>query len=228
MVNIVLDTTLPEKILLAAFQLEEAGQSPFSAEALIVASWQQYPQTFGLKGYAEQYPDSNKVLSSIMGEKGLAKRGWLVKMGQKLYALTREGRGVVRRLTQGEEQPQQEQAGRPASVSREQDKLLQVLFQSSGLQKFQEGRKLEWTFADACRFWGITENMQGDVLDARLDHVRANLADIERQLGLGSATLSDGRSISADDISMLYDVHNQMHTRFGRHLTLLRSRTARN
>jgi hypothetical protein len=228
MVNIVVDTTLPEKILLAAFQLEEAGQSPFSAEALIVCSWQQYPQTFGLKGYAEQYPDSNKVLSSIMGEKGLAKRGWLIKMGQKLYALTREGRGVIRRLLQEEDAPRQDVASRPTSVSKEQDKLLQGLFQSTALLKFQEGRKLEWTFADACRYWGITENMQGDVLDARLDHVRANLADIERQLGTGSATLSDGRSISGEDISMLYDIHNQMHTRFGRHLTLLRSRTARN
>src|SRR5260370_15290215 len=101
-VNVVAECTLPEKILLAAHQLEESGQSPFSAEALIVGVWQKYPNTFGLKGYAEQYPDSNKVLSSIMGEKGLAKRGWLVKMGQKLYSLTREGRQGVRRLTQND------------------------------------------------------------------------------------------------------------------------------
>jgi hypothetical protein len=228
MVNIVLDSTLPEKILLAAYHLEESGQSPFSAEALIVSSWQQYPQTFGLKGYAEQYPDSNKVLSSIMGEKGLAKRGWLVKMGQKLYALTREGRAVVRRLLQEEDQPAQDVSGRPVTLSKDQDKLLQHLFQSTALLKYQEGRKLEWTFADACRYWGITENMQPDILDARLDHVRANLADIERQLRVSPATLSDGRSVSADEITMLYDIHNQMHTRFGRHLTLLRSRTARN
>jgi hypothetical protein len=227
MVNIVVDSTLPEKILLAAYHLEEAGQSPFSAEALIVSAWQQYPQTFGLKGYAELYPDSNKVLSSIMGEKGLAKRGWLVKMGQKLYALTREGRTVIRRLLHEEEKPQ-ESGSRAVSVTREQDKLLQTLFQSSALLKYQEGRKQEWTFADACRYWGITDNMAGDVLDARLDHVRANLADIERQIGTSSAVLSDGRSVSGDEISMLYDIHNQMHTRFGRHLTLLRSRAGRN
>ena len=92
------DFTVPEKILLAADTLDQSGQSPFSAEALIVASWQKFPKTFGLKGYTELYPDSNKILSSIMGEKGLAKRGWLVKMGQKLYALTREGRGVARRV----------------------------------------------------------------------------------------------------------------------------------
>ena len=92
------ECTVPEKILLAAHQLEKQGQSPFSAEALIVASWQRFPRTFGLKGYADQYPDSNKVLSSIMGERGLARRGWLAKMGQKLYALTKEGRQVVVRI----------------------------------------------------------------------------------------------------------------------------------
>src|ERR1700689_3173266 len=104
-VNIVADCTVPEKILLAAFQLEEQGQSPFSAEALVVAAWQKFPRTFGLKGYSDLYPDSNKVLTSIMGEKGLARRGWLVKMGQKLYNLTRDGREVVRTLLAGEEQP---------------------------------------------------------------------------------------------------------------------------
>ena len=50
-VNTIAECTVPEKILLAAFQLEEAGQSPFSAEALIVSAWQKYPRTFGLKGY---------------------------------------------------------------------------------------------------------------------------------------------------------------------------------
>src|SRR5207248_3215404 len=86
-VNTVAECTVPEKILLAAFELEEQGQSPFSAESLVVAAWQKFPKTFGLKGYSDVYPDSNKVLASIMGVKGLAHRGWLVKMGQKLYAM---------------------------------------------------------------------------------------------------------------------------------------------
>src|SRR5262249_55213664 len=90
-VNTLADATVPEKILLAAFQLEEEGKSPFSAEDLIVTSWKRFPKTLGLKGYAELYPDSNKVLSSIMGVKGLVRRHWLDKKGQKLYSLSREG-----------------------------------------------------------------------------------------------------------------------------------------
>src|SRR5271170_6612783 len=101
----IVEMTVPEKILVAANQLDQQGQSPFSAEALIVCAWQQFPKAFGLKGYADQYPDSNKILSSIMGEKGLARRGWLVKMGQKLYAITREGKHAVRKLLQQEPEP---------------------------------------------------------------------------------------------------------------------------
>ncbi len=47
-----------------------------------------------------------------MGEKGLARRGWLVKMGQKMYALTRDGRQVVRACLLEEEETE-----RPAPMS---------------------------------------------------------------------------------------------------------------
>src|SRR2546423_15387007 len=120
-VNVVAECTVPEKILLAASQLEDEGQSPFSAEALIVGAWQKFPKTFGLKGYADQYPDSNKILTSIMGEKGLARRGWLVKMGQKLYALTRDGKQVVQRVLLEEEE---EAPGANIKLGREMEKVV--------------------------------------------------------------------------------------------------------
>jgi hypothetical protein len=227
-VNAVAECTVPEKILLAANQLEEEGQSPFSAEALIVASWQKFPRTFGLKGYADQYPDSNKVLSCIMGERGLARRGWLSKMGQKLYTLTREGKAVVHRLQEGGETPSSiSQADAPVKFSRDQEKYLLGLFNSSAVRKFEEGLKNELTFADACRYWGIPEHVHGDALTAKLDRLRAVLAEVERALGTGSAELSTGRVIGREDLSLLTAVHEYLEDRFARHLTLLRNRTGR-
>jgi hypothetical protein len=226
-VNTIAECTVPEKILLAAFQLEEQGHSPFSAEALVVAAWQKYPRTFGLKGFDEQYPDSNKVLASIMGEKGLARRGWLVKMGQKLYSLSHEGRRAVRRLLAGDEPTESVKTDRPIKLPKDHDKLLQGLFETSAYEKFRERRQQELTFADACRFWSITENLSGDVLDARLDHVRAALAEIERQIGSGSANLGDGRNVTAEDLAVFCDMHNNLLQRFSRHLTLLRNRAVR-
>jgi hypothetical protein len=216
------ECTVPEKILLAADQLEKQGQSPFSAEALIVASWQQYPRTFGLKGYADVYPDSNKVLSSIMGEKGLARRGWLVKMGQKLYALTRDGRQVVRRLLNEDAEP--EPAPATVQLNREQEKFVLALLDSTAQQKFDENRKMDLTFADACRFWGITENMRGDVLDARFGQFESSLSELDRTLAGGDAELSNGRALTAGDIRALTNIHRHMEDRFSRHLSLLRTR----
>lgn len=223
--NTVVECTVPEKILLAAHHLEEQGQSPFSAEALVVSAWQKFPKTFGLRGYTDQHPDSNKVLSCIMGERGLARRGWLVKMGQKLYALTREGRQVVRRMQQGDGEPP---PGRSTvKLSKEQEKSLLALLAASALEKVDEGRKEELTFADACRFWGITENLHGEALDARLDRIRGQLTDFAHVIGTGSAELSNGRSISMDDLAVLSQVHDYLEERFSRHLTLLRNRVVR-
>ena len=218
------DCTVPEKILLAAHQLEQEGQSPFSAEALIVASWQKFPKTFGLKGYTDLYPDSNKVLSSIMGEKGLTRRGWLVKMGQKLYALTREGRQVTGRLLQGGEAPA---AAAGVKLTRELEKFLLGLLNSVALEKYTEDRKQELTFADASRFWGITDSMHGDVLDSRMNRFRAQLSDLDRLVGTDSVDLSNGRNVSADDIAQLTVLHDYLEERFARHLNLLRSRVER-
>jgi hypothetical protein len=223
-VTTIAECTVPEKILLAAWELEEKGQSPFSAEALIVASWQKFPRAFGLKGFSDQYPDSNKVLASIMGEKGLARRGWLVKMGQKLYALTREGKQVVRRLMSDGSEPPELSGPEPVKFSRDQEKFLLGLLASSAVEKFQEGRKLEMTFADATRYWGITENMRGEALDAKINRLRASLADFDRMLGSTGATLSNGRSVGSDDIALLCDVHAYLEEKFSRHLTLLRNR----
>ncbi len=216
--------TVPEKILLAADTLDKEGQSPFSAEALIVASWSKFPKTFGLKGYADQYPDSNKILSSIMGEKGLARRGWLVKMGQKMYALTREGRSVVRRVLLQEDEPSA--AGTTLKLTRDQEKFVNTWLDSTAVQKFEENRKAELTFADACRFWGITENTKGDALDSRLQQVHEMLMELERLFADQDAQASNGRAISAGDIRVLTNIHRYMEDRFDRHLNLLRSRSA--
>jgi len=219
------DFTVPEKILLAAEHLDKQGQTPFSAEALIVASWERFPKTFGLKGFADSYPDSNKILSSIMGEKGLARRGWLAKTGQKMYALTREGKRVIRRVTlQEEEEPE---TARLQRLDRIQERFLLTLLDSSAVQKFEENRKAELTFADACRFWGVTENMKGEQLDEKLETLEKTLGELDRLFADSDGELSSGRVITAGDIRVLTNIHRHMQDRFERHLNLLRSRVGR-
>jgi hypothetical protein len=214
--------SLPEKVLLAAFDLEQEGQSPFSAEALIVRAWKGHPRAFGLKGFAEQYPDSNKVLSCIMGVRGLAKRGLLSRVGQKLYELTREGRQVVLRLIPAEDLPLLE--AQPVTLSPDVDRLMQGLLASSAFQKERQGRRNELNFADACRFWGVTEHLSAADLTARLERVRRSLNEAQRLIGRGQAPLGNGKSLSAADVEALGALDEHLTTHFERHLTLLRNR----
>jgi len=219
------DFTVPEKILLAAEQLEQQGQSPFTAEALTVAVWKRFPGTFGLKGFGDQHPDNNKVLSSLMGEKGLARRGWLVKTGQKMYALTREGRHIIRRimLQEGEEP----ESPRLQRLPKELERFIIALLDSTAVQKFEENRKADLGFGDACRFWSITENMKGEQLDEKLSLVQKNLASLDRSFAESDIELSSGRVLTAGDVRVLTNIHRYMEDRFERHLNLLRSRAAK-
>jgi hypothetical protein len=111
--------------------------------------------------------------------------------------------------------------------SPDQETFLTALWASSAFEKFEEGRKPEMTFADACAFWGITDGTHGPAVNARLDHLRAGLADLEQLLEAGDATLSTGRSVSLDDLTRLDDLNAYLEERFARHLNLLRTRAAR-
>jgi hypothetical protein len=159
-----------------------------------------------------------------MGVRGLAGRGWLAKMGQKRYVLSREGRLLVRRLQNDGTSPSPEDA---VKASREQEKFLGGLWATAAVGKFTEGRKPEITFADACAYWGVSDGTRGEAVNARLDHVRAELAALERLLTIADTTLSNGRSLSLADVQHLHDVNGYLEERFARHLNLLRSRAVR-
>lgn len=222
---------MPEKILLSAHDLEKAGESPFSAESLIVASWKRYPNTFGLKGFAEHYPDSNKILASIMGEKGLAKKGWLLKVGQKMYVLTADGKKAVQRLQAGEGPPPPPPRPTPTPAFKgmplELDSLLVRLLDSEALYKHLEDRKQDITFGDALQFWGLGEKAKSDEIDQQMGTGRRQMEESKKKLEKGSLTLSNGRSISQEDVAMLGHLHSYLQERFSRHLNLMRQRAVK-
>src|SRR5262245_43849117 len=92
------DLSIIDRILLAASEIQRE-RSSFAAEDLVVAAWVRFPEAFGLQGYSEKYPDSNRILSKIMGkESTLRKKGYLEKVGPKRYRLTETGRLRVAEL----------------------------------------------------------------------------------------------------------------------------------
>lgn len=219
------ELTVAQKVVLAAAGLDESNRSPFSAEDLVVAAWQTCTKTFGLKGYSDQYPDSNKVLSSVMGERGLVKRGLLIKMGEKLYAITKYGRKEAARLTGVTENEGQD--GGMVVLSRDKDKFLQFLFTSTVVQKFENDDKHGITFSDACRFWNITNNLSGEDVKQQLRSVEQQLNDLDLALAQNNAELRSGRIVTAGDLRVLHNIHNHISDRFDRVLDLLQRRPKR-
>jgi hypothetical protein len=212
--------TASEKILLAAENLDKQGKSPFSAAALIIAAWRQFPETFGLRGYVDQHPDANKVLSSIMGEKGLARRGLLLKVGKKEYSLTREGRRILARLLERDEPG-------PAltiRLGRDRERLLVHLLDSTAMHKMEEGHKKELTSADAWRYWDISQDLRGEAVDEQLKRIEDFLRELERELAEADLELPSGRVVTGGDVRVLANVHSFLVDRFARHLNLLRHR----
>jgi hypothetical protein len=224
-VEAIADLTVSQKILLAAHKLEEQGHTPFTAEALTVAAWKDSPRTFGLRGFEAEYPNNNQVLACIMGERGLAKRGWLVKVGAKLYSLSRQGKEEARRVLAGDDSPlPKRRALAKIQVPKELEQQLVNLFTTTAFRRFEEGMKREITYRDAARFWGLAENAHGDQVDQTLGKVPTLLAQVEQLLIGESIDLSNGQSVSQADLKSLANVHKFLADQFSRNLNQQRER----
>jgi len=158
MVNNLKQLTVCDKIILAAYKLHNSGKQSFSLEDLVVSAWENFPDTFGLKGHSGPngklcYPDSNRVSAEIMGSKPARKLGLIRKVGTKIYKLTEAGHARSLLLVQ---QRSSEKDVLKAGFSREVENYLKKLLSSRALEKFKNNRRDDITFYDACAFWGIS------------------------------------------------------------------------
>jgi len=106
------------------------------------------------------------------------------------------------------------------------ERFVVQLLDSSAVQKFQDSdRKNEITFADACRFWSLTESMRRDEFDAALAALVKNLIELHRTVSQPTTLPLSNRTLTVDDIRMLLSLFFHLENRFERHLALLRGRS---
>lgn len=205
--------TSSQQLLVAAAKLEASGQRPFSASALVVEAWKQFPQRFSLKGFP-QYPDSNAVFVAIMGPKSLVARKYMLKVGQKLYQLTNHGAEEAQKCIAG--QPSKKPLVRVELSSWLKLTLLRWL-QSTAYRRFKDGHFSAVTYKDALKFWNL------DASDREVSkHLAATANDfdeIQKHVN-GSELDLDGWSVSAADVRTLREVDCRLRERFARHLEL--------
>lgn len=223
--------TVPEKLLLAALKAREVTPT-FTAEDLVVRAWTLYPDTFGLAGYSKLYPDSNRILTNIMGRKGMRAKGWLRKVGEKQYRLTSQGISdgdalLTRVANQADDQTSPKDALR-AELDRQTARALERLLTTQAAQKVLSDRLDQISFHEASGFWDITARSNANTLLSRLNDTELLLSRAIDALTGSKATEGIRLSqavISQGDLEKLLNAHAWMQDRFKAELDILRRRT---
>jgi hypothetical protein len=217
--------SVADKLVMAAYKLTVSGKSTFTAEDLVVAAWRSYPDTFGLPGYVDAdgrsvYPDSNRVFAEIMGTKPVRQRGYLVKVGNKLYQLTETGTHYAGGLHS--EASGFEKVGLERPLKEELERLLKA----KATDKFKTGRIDEITFHDACGFWKISARSTSIEFTGRYNNIEKLLASAKTATLEKSIVLRHGGdTISRNDVSDILGTHHLMRERFAAEIEVLLRRT---
>jgi hypothetical protein len=209
-----------EKLLSAAGTLASEGKSEFTAEDLIVRAHQLFPDDFALKGYRE-YPDSNIVLTQVMGIKApLIVRGWLEKTGTKQYRLTPKGLYDYGELTADSEEVRVT-AETATSIERKQDEAIGRLMTSTAFDLFKQGRADHITFHQFCRFVGLSARDKWQRVAGRLEAVK-HLIDEARRLGESGqglrVHLEHNYTFTSEELRTLPALYDHLTTRFSREM----------
>ena len=219
-----------DKLLIAAIDLVREGKDPFSAEELVVNAWKHFPDTFGLSGYIDEngrriYPDSNRVFAEIMGSKPVRKKGFLKKVGVKMYQLTETGQSQAKRLSE------QVVGGRivdnvaKTGLSRGMVVQIKRLFSSKAFEKYVGERLDEITFYDACSFWGITPRSTKMDFEGKIANFRT-LIETSLKDGKGKDLSFEhgGSSYSPKELMLLLKVHDLLLMNFEEQVAVIRRR----
>jgi hypothetical protein len=217
------ELTVPEKILSCALELDRE-KGTFAAEDLVVRCWERFPDTFGLQGYADKYPDSNRVLTNIMGMKGLRGKGWVKKVGEKRYRVTEVGRQANRG---GPKFPGANSIRRAASLTREAAEILERLVGARAFDKYRLKQQL--TFGDLCSFWNISPRSNAQQLNLAVKEAEAAMSAAEELLTAEPtvALLLPGTTVHVTkaDLSTARSLQKNLLESFAVELDVIRSRS---
>lgn len=215
-----------EKLLIAAYRLQEKGRLPFTAEELVVAAWENFPDAFGLAGFRNadgklSHPDSNRVFAEIMGSKPIRKKGYLVKVGSKIYQLTESGTEYAKQLLGQLGSAPVEKAALPRDIERE----LKRLFGSRALEKLKNDRSADLTFFDLCAFLGISPRSSAIELHGRIANIDKIIDAAQRVAKDRKVTFSHGGDgFGIEDLKALKTLKDLLLSKFEKELDIIKMR----
>lgn len=181
---------LKRQLLLAAVQCSGGDtDKTFTFEELLVAAWKQDNQSWGLRGFETEHPDSERIHRELdsrgKNSKGLVELGWLGKVRPRVYRLTLKGLTETGR-TKPEHRVIREK------IRRESEEEVRRILEHPVFHQWLEDRERPKKFRDAGSFWNIAPGTPPTTIAKRIQAVddvlttAMNLLEEAGVEGLGS------------------------------------------
>jgi len=182
-------------VLLAAMELSQGNVThSFTAEELLLKSWEIDKHAFGLRGYENSHPDSNILYTKLMGKSGLVRTGYLKKIGEKTYTITEAGLSIASTI-------------RPISndvkIKIERglyDVIVKIINHPIFLKWLESSGEEPKKFRDAMWFWGIAPGMPPKIAKERISVIELSLKEAKKIAGTSGGKISiDSKGISKEN-----------------------------
>jgi hypothetical protein len=219
------EISLSDKVLLAARECSDGDlKKSFTAEALLVAAWEADKHAFGLRGFEERFPDSNKLYTKIDGKGGLVAKGLLRAEGERTLQITEAGLG--RAITLSRDvlmEPSDREL--EAKVERALHESMARLIGSREFQDWMQDRSKPRRFREAGNFWGIAPGTPARTVRERVRNVDQTLTRARQrlnELGVERVLEQRGRLLfDREDVDRLEQFHAELKRRFQKELRIL-------
>lgn len=213
--------TNAEKVLLAAMRLCNGDSSrSFTAEELAVAAWIDDKESFGLRGYENTYPDSNKLFKSIDSKGGLVAKGLIVKVGDRTFRVSGGGIAAGSRLSPSNPELQ-------LKLERELATAVNKLVSHPVFSEWLKDHAKPTKFSAAGQFWGVAPGTPARVVRDRIANIEATLKQALQYMltrGVNSLFREKDRVLcERQDIERCLEFHDVLTKRFSKELAILMS-----
>jgi hypothetical protein len=222
--------SLRDQVLLAALDCSGGDlKKIFTAEDLLLAAWKRDRLSWGLRGYEEIHPDSERIYVELdrVSVKGKNVRGGLVGLGvfekvrQRTYRLTPAGLSQAGSIA-GADPTMQGKAERALA-----DEIGRIVSHPVFRQWLKEP-SLPRYFRDAGHFWEIAPGTPPSVIRSRIRRIDDTLEKAQallRDHGLDAVAVRHGKALFDDeDMKRVTEFQRTLKERFSNELVTLQGK----
>lgn len=214
---------LRQQLLSAAFACSNGDLSrTFSSEELLVAAWERDPASWGLRGYEQTHPDSNRIHRELdsrgKGQKGIVGSGLLERVRPRTYRLTAKGLAAAAAASEDD-------SGARERTDRVFEAEISRVIGHPAFVAWLSDPSTPKHFRDVGHFWDIAPGTPAEVVRHRVrgleETLKAALAMLDRR-GLDEVGDQRGRSLfDRTDIERALEFQGIMRERFKKDLGIL-------